>query len=376
MTFSQIIAQNGVKDRLLSEVRQDRLPHALMIAGPRGAGKMPLALALAQYLLCENPGTDEPCCECRSCKMVQQWAHPDLHFSFPVIKRKNSSTAPTSDDYLSEWREQLSETPYFDMNDWLARMGAENQQAQYYVPESDSLLKKLSIKASQGGRRVVIMWLPERMNQETANKLLKLIEEPPSQTHFLMVSDEPDMVLPTIISRTQRIYVPALTEDEIKQALQTLHALPEAEALTYSHIAQGSYTEAVKRMVAGSDESQFFELFVSLMRLSYQRKIKEMRQWSEEVAQMGRERQKHLLQYCQRLIRENFVYNFQRQDTLNYMMPDESQFARNFARFVNERNVIGIMNELSKAEDDIECNVNAKMVFFDFALKMIVLLKQ
>jgi len=376
MTFKQVISQEEVKQRLLHDVQNNRIPHALMLTGPKGAGKMPLALALAQYLLCEHPGEDEACRTCRSCKMAEEWAHPDLHFTFPIIKKKNSSTAPVCDDYLKEWREQLKREVYFDINDWLEDMKAENQQAIYYVTESDALLKKLAIKSSQGGNRVIVMWLPERMNQETANKLLKLIEEPPTRTYFIMVSEEPEKVLGTIISRTQRIVVPALSEKEIEEALTTIHALPQDIAEEIAHVSQGSYTEALHRMKGGSDEGQFFEQFVSLMRLAYMRKIKDLREWSDAMSVMGREPQKRFLRYAQRLLRENFMYNFQRQDELNYQMRNEAEFSRNFARFINERNVIRIMEEFSNAERDIEGNVNAKMVFFDLALKTIVLLIQ
>ncbi len=407
MRFCQIIGQEEVKQRLLKDAQEDRVPHALMLCGPRGAGKLPLALALAQYLLCEkttqkpepqgpnlfgdmdpafsvsssastapSAALSEPCGECRSCKMVEALSHPDLHFSFPIIKKKNSSSAPICDDYLQEWREQLKRNLYFDINDWLEDMKAENQQATYYVGESDSLLRKLAIKASQGGRRIIIIWLPERMNQETANKLLKLIEEPPSRTHFIMVCEEPDKVLGTILSRTQRISVPALTENDISQALQTIHALPADLAAELAHVAQGSFTEAIHRMQSGNEESIFFDSFVSLMRLAYMRKIKDLRAWSDEMASKGRETQKRFLQYAQRLVRENFIYNFQRQDALNYQLKRESDFSVKFARFINERNVIKIMDELADAERDIEGNVNAKMVFFDFTLKLIVLLIQ
>lgn len=376
MRFSEVIAQEAVKQRLRQDVRNNRIPHALMLTGPKGAGKMPLALALAQYLLCENPAEEDACHVCRSCKMVEEWAHPDLHFSFPIIKKKSSSTPPVCDDYLKEWRKQLKREVYFNINDWLEDMSAENQQAVYYVTESDALLKKLAIKSSQGGNRVIIMWLPERMNQETANKLLKLIEEPPTRTYFIMVSEEPDKVLGTIISRTQRIQVPALSAQEIEQALIQRHALPQELAAELAHVSQGSFTEALHRMAAGNEETTFFEQFVSLMRLAYMRKIKDLRAWSEAMAMTGREPQKRFLRYAQRLLRENFIYNFQRQTELNYQMKNEAEFSRNFARFINERNVIRIMEQLSDAERDIEGNVNAKMVFFDLALQTIVLLKQ
>lgn len=376
MLFKDVIGQEEVKQRLLHDAQKERIPHALMLCGPHGVGKLPLALSLAKYLLCENPASTDSCGVCHNCKMVDALTHPDLHFSFPIIKKKNSSSAPICDDYLKEWRGQLQKLAYFDINDWLEDMKAENQQATFYVGESDSLIRKLAIKSSQGGRRVIIIWLPERMNQETANKLLKLIEEPPSRTHFILTSEEPDRVLGTILSRTQRISVPALSEQEIHDALVMRYAMPEEHASELAHIAQGSFTEALHRMMAGNEESEFFELFVSLMRLAYMRKIKELRAWSDDLASRGRETQKRFLQYAQRLLRENFIYNFQKQDTLNYLMKRESEFSTKFARFINERNVIKLMDELSEAETDIEGNVNAKMVFFDMSLHIIVLLIQ
>jgi DNA polymerase-3 subunit delta' len=243
------------------------------------------------------------------------------------------------------------------------------------VSESDALQQKLQLKASRGGRRVVLMWMPERMMPQTANKLLKLIEEPPTETYILMVSEDPEKVLGTIQSRTQRLHIPPLTEADIAQALAEEYNLPEEKASMIAHVAQGSYTAALKRMETENEEKMFFDLFVQLMRLSYMRRIKDMRAWSEQVSEMGRESQKRLLEYCQRLIRENFMYNFKNAE-LVYETTEEAAFSTNFARFVNEKNVIPIMEELSLCQRDIAQNVNPKMVFFDFALKMIVLLIQ
>lgn len=374
MTFTDVIGQEAVKQHLLQMVHEDRVPHALMFCGPQGAGKKALALAFAQYLLCESPLEEESCQVCTSCKMIANWAHPDLHFSFPVFKRK-STDHPISDDFLEQWRDQLLASAYFDTEIWLNDIKADNQQIVHYVYESDSLQKKLALKSNQGGRKVIVLWLPERMNVEMANKLLKMIEEPPVKTHFLLVSEDPERVLGTIQSRVQRINVPALSEKEICEALRSRLALPEEEAQVMAHVAQGSYTEALKRLEAGNEEQLFFDLFKQLMRLSYMRRIKDMRRWSETIAELGRERQKRFLGYCQKLLRENFMYNFHSAD-LNYQTTSENEFSVNFARFINEKNVIKIMDELSDAQRDIEQNVNPKMVFFDFALKMIVLLIQ
>lgn len=362
-----------MKQHLLRLLAENKLPHAIMFCGPRGAGKLPLALAFAQMLLCQHPTEEGACGTCSDCRMSTLWAHPDLHFSFPVYKGK-SSDKPVSDDFLGEWREQIARSPYFDTEEWLEDIGAENQQIVIYVQESDSLQRKLALKSSQGGRKVVVLWLPERMNEQTGNKLLKLIEEPPQCTHFLLVSQEPDLVLGTIQSRVQRINVPALPEDVISQALQVFHGLPVENANLLAHIAQGSYTEALKRMRHDSEQHMFFELFVQLMRHSYARRIKDLHAWSLAAAELGRERQKRMLEYFQGLLRENFIYNF-RKPQLNFLGQEEEAFSTRFAPFINERNVVGIMSELSDAQRDISQNVSPRMVFFDLALKMIVLLK-
>ena len=371
---SNIIGQEAILQQLTQQVDQGRLPHALMLSGPAGCGKLAIVLELARYLLCEHPHDGHPCNQCHSCRMTAQWQHPDLHFSFPLIKVK-STDQPISDDRLAEWREQIMRTPYFTPNDWIADLRGDNQQLQFYVGESDALQKKLSLKASQGSYRVVVIWLPEKMPPATANKLLKLIEEPPSKTHFLMVSQEPDQVLGTILSRTQRVVVPRLSESKLTEALVERYALPQTKAQRLAHIAQGSYTQAAKLAEEDNERREYFDLFVELMRLCYMRKAKEMRQWAEQVGSMGRERQKHMLDYCQRLVRENFIYNFHH-DSLNYMTEGEEGFARNFARFINERNVISLTEELTNCQNDIEQNVNAKMVFFDLALKITLLLKK
>lgn len=373
MTFSDIIGQDEVKEHLVRLAKENKLPHAIMLCGPKGAGKLPLALAFAQMLLCQHPTEQGACGSCPDCRMTALWAHPDLHFSFPVYKAK-SSDHPVSDDYLQQWREQITRSPYFDTEDWLEDIKAENQQIVIYVQESDNLQRKLALKSSQGGRKVVVIWLPERMMEQTANKLLKLIEEPPLGTHFLLVSQEPDLVLGTIQSRVQRVNVPPLPEDTISRALQERHGMPPEEAQLLAHIARGSYTEALKRMRYDSEQKQFFDLFTQLMRHSYARRIKEMHLWSLAVSELGRERQKRMLEYFQNQLRENFIYNFH-QPRMNFLGREEEHFSTRFAPFIGPHNVVGIMDELSDAQRDIAQNVSPRMVFFDLALKMIVLLK-
>ena len=374
MFFKDIIGQEQVKERLRLELHEGRVPHAQLFAGPEGSGALPLAIAYARFLLCTHRGETDACGTCPSCVKLNKLAHPDLHFVFPLVKRKGGGDT-VSDDYIREWRELAISTPYFGLNHWLDAMGAENQQAQIFVKESDELTRKLSLKSSEGGYKVVVLWLPEKMKVECANKLLKLLEEPPALTVFLLVSEEPDRILPTILSRTQRVNVPRLGDNEISTALSRQFGLQPSDAAETARLANGSYLQALEIIHRGDDNLLFFELFVSLMRLAYQRKVKDMKDWSETVATMGRERQKNFLAYCQRMVRENFISNFHRRE-LNYMNRDEANFAVRFAPFINERNVIGIADELSEAQAHIEQNVNPRMVFFDFALKMIVLLIQ
>ena len=399
MQFTDIIGQESVKRRLIDDVQQGRVPHALMLCGKEGSGALPLAVAMAQYLLCtgknpqaaqadmfgsasmfadETPAApseplDHPCGHCPSCLMAEKLQHPDLHFIFPIYKRQ-SGKASLCEDFGQEWRELLLSQPYMGYAEWMQASGATNQQLMIYESESDAIASKLALKSSQGGYKVCIVWLPEKMNAVCANKMLKLLEEPPSETVFLMVSEQPDLLLQTIRSRTQIIEVPALPQSDIEQTLVARYGILPAEAHRIAHTADGSMTAALRAITDQDDNEEYFDLFVSLMRLSYMRRVKEMKQWSEQVASLGRERQKSMLRYCQHMVRENFIYNFHR-DSLNYMSSAESDFAVRFAPFINERNVVGIMDELQLAQRDIEQNASAKIVFFDFALKMIVLIK-
>ena len=373
MFFKDVIGQEEAKQRLIREAKEGKIAHARLFCGPEGIGKLPLAIAYARYLSCNNPGEKDACGICPNCIKFNKLAHPDLHFVFPVIKKKSKDTV--SDDFITEWRELLNQTPYFNLNIWLEEMGAENQQAQIYVKESDEIIRKLSLKSSQGGYKIMIIWLPEKMNVECSNKLLKLLEEPPSQTIFLLVSEEPDMLLATIQSRTQRFALNGIEEKYITERLQNQYGLQEKDAISIGHRSEGNFLKALESIHLSEENKLFFDLFVSLMRLSYQRKIREMKQWSETLAAMGREKQKHFLSYCQRLVRENFIFNFQ-DPSLVFMNEEEQNFSKRFAPYINEKNVMGIMDELSEAQRHIEQNVNARMVFFDFSLKMIVLLVQ
>lgn len=372
--FRDVIGQEAAKQRLLQEAGEGRIPHAQLFCGPEGAGKLPLALAYAKYLCCTNPGPEGACGTCPSCVKWNKLVHPDVHFMFPIVKSAKGKKE-VCDDYLADWRHLLMNNPYFALPHWLAAMGAENGQALIYARESDEITRKLSLKSVEGGYKITIIWLPEKMHEACANKLLKLLEEPPEKTLFLLVSEMPEQLLSTILSRTQRFSVPRIAEADIALALRDKYAVQSADADAIAHMANGSFVKALETISLNEENQLFFDLFVSLMRLAWQRKIRELKQWSEQVAGLGRERQKNFLDYCQRMIRENFIYNLH-QPEMNYLIRPEENFAIRFAPFVNERNVVGIMEELSEAQLHIVQNVNPRMVFFDFALKMIMLLKQ
>ena len=368
MAFEQVIGQREVQQRLTQMVSEGRLPHAIMLCGPQGCGKKALAIGFAQMLLART-ANDEA--------MLRKLEHPDLHFTYPTIKLPSmgSDHKPVSDDFAKEWHELVMGGPYFTMTEWLEQMGGENQQAIITAGESDELVRKLSLKSSQGGYKISLVWLPERMNTECANKILKLLEEPPSQTVFIMVSEEPDRLLETIRSRVQRIDVKRIADYDVHKALVEKRGLTENMAQRITRMANGNWLKALQMLSADSENELFLDMFQSLMRLAYQRQVKDLKTWSERMAAMGRERQKRFLEYFLRLVRENFMYNFQQPD-LCYMTQREEDFARNFARFINEANVLPITDLANVAIRDIGQNANAKIVFFDFALQMIVLLIQ
>ena len=385
MFFEQVIGQKDTQERLLQLVREERLPHALMLCGPAGCGKLALAIGFAKVLLAGDG--QQP--SANTLAMLDKLEHPDLHFTYPTIKLPSmgSDHKPVSDDFAREWHELITAGPYFTIAQWLEQMGGENQQAIITAGESDALIRKLSLKSSQGGYKVSIVWLPERMNIECANKILKLLEEPPHQTVFIMVCQEPDRLLETIRSRVQRIDVRRIDDNDIRQALMERRGLSEDHAQRISRMANGNWLAALEMLGADSENDYFLQLFQTLMRQAYLRNVKEMKAWSEQMATLGRERQKRFLEYFLRLVRENFMYNFQQSvgetspaahdaKELCYMTQNEEDFARNFARFINEANILPITDLATRCIRDIGQNANAKIVFFDMALQMIVLLIQ
>lgn len=373
MFFKDVIGQEDIKRHLLENARRQHLPHALLLSGPSGSGKMPTALALARFVLCQHPQDDDACGQCPSCIQFNKLQHPDLHFAFPIYKKKSGSD-PYSADYLTPWRNSLLKNPYITLEQWYVDLGLENQQPQFYASQSDEIQRELSLKSSQGGYKIMIIWLPEKMNAAASNKLLKLIEEPPELTLFLLITDAVNDILPTILSRTQQVRFRPIEDERIAHFLMKDYGVGQADALSIARRAEGSVAKAISRLSLENDEKRCFDSFVSLMRLAWTRDIKHLKEWSDNEASMGRENQKQLLYYCLRMLRESFVNNFH-QPQLVYMSQQESQFAQRFSPFINEKNILGLTDCFSKAIAHIEQNVNAKMVFFDLSLKTIMLLK-
>lgn len=374
MFFKDIIGQKEVKERLTRSVKEGFIPHAQLFCGPEGIGKFPLALAYAQYLNCEDPTDDDSCGKCPSCVKYNHLAHPDLHFVFPIVK-KAAKKKEVCDDYISEWREFVKNSSYFNLGQWLDHIDAENSQGLIYAKESEEIIRKLSLKIYEAKYKIMIIWLPEKMHESCANKLLKIIEEPTDNTIFLLVSDTPDNIITTIQSRCQRINIHGIEENDIVQALESEYNITPEDALNVAHLANGSYLKALETISLNEEHKFFFNLFIQMMRASYARNIKEIKAIGNELGGIGRENQKSFLIYCQRMVREYFISNMKQPDIV-YMAQDEANFGIRFAPFVNEKNIIGLMNELALAERHIEQNVNAKMVFFDLCLKITMLIKQ
>ena len=385
MLFSEIIGQQEIKKRFIRTVTEQRIPHAQLLRGPEGIGKLALAIAYAQYICCENRTATDSCGVCISCVKYKKLAHPDLHFVFPVIKPANR-TSVVCDDFIAEFRAMVLTNLYFSVNDWFAKISGDAKQGMIYGNESEEIIRKLSLKTYEAEYKVMIIWLPEKMNLTCSNKLLKILEEPPEKTVFLLVSNEPDHIITTILSRTQHIQIPRLSEKEIRNALLANDNLEieDDEANYAAHIANGSYLNAIAVLNEGDENKQNFERFMLIMRLAWQvgnkkdhASLKTLKKWSDDMAAaaMGRERQKNFLSYAQRMTRENFIRNLQ-QPELNYLTSQEADFSQRFSPFINERNVEDIMTEFALAERHIEQNVNAKMVFFDLTLKIIMLLKK
>ena len=373
MFFSEVIGQESIKQRLIHSVQKERVSHAQLFSGHEGTGALGLALAYAQYISCSNRSETDSCGTCPSCHKYMKLIHPDLHFVFPVFnspKYKN----PVSDDFIKEWRALVLKNHYFNLSQWLDYIDAGNAQGMIYERESDSIYRKLNLKSFESDFKVMIIWQPEKMNISCSNKLLKLIEEPPNLTLFLLVTENEEEIIPTIRSRAQLIKIPFVESEPMKKALLDLGAEPSVvdDAV---HLSNGNYLRALSFLNTDDDEQFFFAKFQEMMRLAYARQVLDLVKWAEEMSQIGRDKQKSYFNAALRLIREYFVLNMKKM-SLVYLNHDEIEWGKRFAPFINERNIIPISEEFELAIKHISMNGNPRIIFLDTALRMVRLIKR
>jgi len=375
MLFSEVIGQRETAIRMAKAAREGRVSHAQLFHGPAGTGKLALALAYARYINCQNRSEKDACGTCPSCIKISKLIHPDVHFVFPVITPKEGSSKAVSDYYLQSWREAVIENPYMNENQWYEKLGAENKQGFISRQESTEVLRKLSLKSYEAEYKVLIVWHAEKMNAPAANSLLKLLEEPPDKTVFLLTTEQTELILPTILSRTQMIRIPRIEEEEIRKGLSS-HFPDAGEAIGgVVRRANGSFGDALVFMEQEDQDHANFEEFVFLMRRCYSRDIIALNKWTEKMAAWGREGLKHFLSYSLRMIRENFILHL-KQDQISYLSTKEKEFSERFSAFIHLGNVFRIAEEFELAAEHIEANGSPKLVLLDLAIKNILLLKE
>lgn len=373
MLFSEVIGQKEIKKRLIDGVNEDRVSHALLFSGPGGVGKLAMAIAYAQYINCKNKGENDSCGECPSCRKFKKLIHPDLHFVFPVVKTPKFKD-PVSDNFLDKWREQVLKTPYFSIDTWNRNLDVENSQAQIFVDESSEIIRKLNLKTFEAEYKVMIVWMAERMNQQCANKLLKMIEEPPPKTLFILITESEDQILSTIKSRTQLVKFTGIDTESMILALENIPLTSGKNCKGLAHLANGNYIAALTILSPDEQGKLFFDKFTLIMRLSYKRDWMSLFDWVDEVSGWGREQQKSFLLYCSNMVRENFIMNL-KEPELVFLNEQEKGFSEKFSPFINERNVIVFSDEINKAFRDISQNGNPRIIFLDLTLKIVKMIK-
>lgn len=368
MRFSDIIGQEELKSHLTDSIDKGRISHAQLFTGIAGAGTLPLAIAYAQYLNCPNRKDGDSCGVCPSCQQIAQSAHPDVHFIYPVNKQgKKSGEVVLSAEFLPQWREIMSQSGgYFTRQEWYDKLDlGKTLQGMISAKEADEIIRRLSFKSFQSQYKVVIIWQAETMNEEAANKILKILEEPWENTVFLLVAERGDLLLKTILSRTQETSVPRLKVED----LVSLSGASEQERRNMARLAAGDVIQ-MRRMVQGEGDElreECFELFCRLMRLSYNDKHLELLDWADEVAQLSREQQRQMLTHSARLLREAYMLHAGL-GRISYLWGEEAKFCNNFAPFIGNQNIEILISEIESAMRQINQNGNARIVFTHFAL--------
>jgi DNA polymerase-3 subunit delta' len=375
MNFSQIPGHKEIIGKLIRSVQEERVSHAQLFAGPEGCGSMALALAYARFISCENRTEHDSCGTCKSCVKYEKMIHPDLHFVFPVIKGKKA-TDPVSDNYIEEWREFVKKSPYFTINNWLDSIEVGNAQGIIFASEASEIIKKLSLKSFESDFKIMIIWLPEKMHQATANKLLKMIEEPPEKTLFLLASEEPEKVIPTILSRCQLVKIPSFSSHDIEKYLTQRFNISLDKAVDISSVSKGNIIRAIELCENEDSSLANLDRFKSLMRFAWKRDIISLINWSEEIAATGREAQKNFISFSMRILRENLMLSLdQLKNKLVFLTGEEATFSGNFHPFINQNNIYPLSEEFNLIYSHIEANGNAKILFLDLALKVTRLIR-
>ena len=377
MLFHQVIGQHEVKQRLIQSYREARLSHAQLLFGPQGSGVLPLALAFAQYITCENPREHDSCGVCSSCIKNQKMVHPDVHYSFPVATVRGIAK-PKSTDFLKEFRETVLSNPYLNLNDWYAEMlDSENKQGFMSVEESADINRKLNLKSYESEYRILLMWMPEKMRTEAANKLLKIIEEPPDKTIFLLVTENQDQLLATVLSRLQMIKVKRLSDHDIQEALQRINNLPADHARSIAHLCEGNYHAAQSLSQHEQNDEPFEKQFLTWMRLCFApyKHTGKLLTYVDEKSKTGREQQKAFLQSCIHTIRECMIIQINEPQLLR-MDDQQVSTLKDFVRFITPNNISAITQSLNDACYHIERQANAKILFLDLSLRIHQLLHQ
>ena len=375
MQFSDILGQDYIKNHLLKSALSGRIPHAQLFVGPEGSGTLAMAVAYAQFVLCQNQGQENSGGN-ESCNLkFQSLSHPDLHFIYPNVTNEDIKTKPKSADFILDWREFVLKNPYGSLFDWYKHLGVENKQGIIRVEDAQDILKSLALKSYEGGYKIMIVWMADKMNLEASNKILKLLEEPPEKTLFILISESEEDLISTIRSRCQVLNFGALPEAVISKALKVNYFLDEASASKVAHQAQGNYNKAIHIVNNDTEDFHFEKWFVAWVRAAFSAKknasaIQDLISWSEEIAGLGREGQKQFLNYCIVMFRQALLYNYETKNMV-YVEPKVENFTFDkFAPFVNGNNIGEIFNELSDAIYHIERNGNAKIILTDLSIKL------
>ena len=373
MLFKDVIAQEELKKQLIKTIKSNKVSHAQLFCGPEGCGHFAMAVAYAQLLLCHKRAEDS-CGSCPSCIKIQQFAHPDVHFSFPIHLSKTNKVQQ-SDDVVKEFREMISQSSYVGISHWNEFLGNQNKQGIIAVKESESIIKKLSLKSFEGSYKILIMWLPELMNKEAANKLLKLIEEPPKKTVFIFVADSADKIIDTILSRMQKITFSSLSVEDVKMNLISQQNISKDQAENYARLSDGNFHKAQHLISPNENDSLYLSAFISWMRLCYSRNISDTIDWVDEIANLGREQQKEFLLFTLEMFRQCIIGHYSG-ETLTMLDVKQQQFLNKFSPFINHLNIVGLDDTINKAYYHLERNANPKVLLLDVSLKFYSLLKK